>query len=67
MGDGRPLAVPIPGDIVAIRRSDFELSLAWRIYLRTVLEEAFEAGYTMVDCVHLPTHGWRYILVREYT
>jgi predicted GNAT superfamily acetyltransferase len=65
-GKGRPLAVPIPGDISAIRRRDQELSLAWRIYLRTVLEAAFATGYTMVDCVHLPDHGWHYILVREY-
>lgn len=65
-GDGRPLAIPIPSDITAIRRSDHELSLAWRIYLRTMLEAAFEAGYTMVDCIHLPAHGWHYILVRDY-
>jgi predicted GNAT superfamily acetyltransferase len=65
-GDGRPLAVPIPDDIAAIRRSDRELSLAWRFYLRAVLEEAFGAGYTMVDCIHLPDHGWHYVLVREY-
>lgn len=64
--DGRPLAVPIPGDITAIRRADRELSLAWRFYLRELLEEAFEAEYTLVDCVHLADHGWHYILVREY-
>ena len=64
--DGRPLAVPIPSDISTIRRADRELSLAWRFYLRSVLEEAFDAGYTMVDCVHLTNHGWHYILVREY-
>lgn len=64
--DGRPLAVPIPSDIAAIRRTDQALSLEWRLYLRAVLEEAFEAGYTMVDCVHLPDQGWHYILVREY-
>jgi predicted GNAT superfamily acetyltransferase len=64
--DGRPLAVPIPSDIGAIRRADRDLSLAWRFYLRSVLEEAFDAGYTMVDCVHLANHGWHYILVREY-
>lgn len=64
--DGRPLAVPIPGDIAAIRAADSGLAMAWRLYLRAVLEEAFAAGYTMVDCVHLDTHGWRYILVREY-
>jgi predicted GNAT superfamily acetyltransferase len=65
-GDGRPLAVPIPSDITAIRRSDQALGLAWRFYLRETLEEAFGAGYTMVDCVHLPDRGWHYILVREY-
>jgi predicted GNAT superfamily acetyltransferase len=64
--DGRPLAVPIPGDIAAIRRTDNALSLAWRIYLRTVLEKAFDAGYTMVDCIYLDGQGWHYILVREY-
>lgn len=64
--DGRPLAVPVPDDIAAIRRSDPRLGLAWRLYLRAVLEDAFAAGYTMVDCVHLGAHGWRYILVREY-
>jgi predicted GNAT superfamily acetyltransferase len=64
--DGRPQAVPIPDDVGAIRRADSSLSMAWRLYLRTVLEEAFAAGYTMVDCVHLPGQGWRYILVREY-
>jgi predicted GNAT superfamily acetyltransferase len=66
VGEGRPLAVPIPSDIAAIRRTDRELSLAWRFYLRAVLEEAFGAGYTMVDCIHLPNRGWHYILVRDY-
>jgi predicted GNAT superfamily acetyltransferase len=64
--DGRPLAMPIPSDIAAIRRADRALSLGWRLYLRALLEEAFDAGYTMVDCVHLPERGWHYILVREY-
>jgi predicted GNAT superfamily acetyltransferase len=63
--DGRPLAVPLPGDIGVIRRSDRDLSLAWRFYLREVIEAAFAGGYTVVDCVHLDEHGWRYILVRE--
>jgi predicted GNAT superfamily acetyltransferase len=67
VGDGRPLAISIPSDITAIRRSDHELSLAWRYYLRTILEGAFAEGYTMVDCIHLNEHGWRYILVREYS
>jgi predicted GNAT superfamily acetyltransferase len=64
--DGRPVAVPVPSDIGAIRRADHELSMAWRLYLRAVLEEAFDAGYTLVDCIDLPDRGWHYILVREY-
>lgn len=65
-GDGRPLAVPIPDDIAAIRRSDNKLSLEWRIFVRTALEQAFDAGYTLVDCIRLPDRGWHYVLVREY-
>jgi predicted GNAT superfamily acetyltransferase len=67
VGDGRPLAVPIPSDIQAVRSGDSELGLAWRLYLRAMLEDAFNAGYTLVDCINLPNHGWHYILVREYT
>jgi predicted GNAT superfamily acetyltransferase len=63
--DGRPLAVPIPDDIGAVRRADQALSLAWRFYLREVLEGAFAAGYTMVDCIQLAEKGWHYILVLE--
>lgn len=65
VADGRPLAVPIPEDIAAIRRADPALSMAWRLYLRAALEEAFAAGYTLIDCIHLPGHGWHYILVCE--
>lgn len=70
-GDGRPLAVPVPDDISLIRRSDRELSLAWRHFMRDVLETAFAGGYTLVDCIRLiaadgTDQGWRYILVREY-
>lgn len=68
--DGRPLAIPLPDDIAALRGQDYELALAWRFALREMLEAAFGAGYTMVDCVNLrPNHShpdWRYILVREY-
>lgn len=59
---GSPLAVPLPTDIAAIRRQDRELGLAWRFYIREVFEKAFAAGYNLVDCVHLPEHGWHYIL-----
>jgi predicted GNAT superfamily acetyltransferase len=64
--DGTPIALPIPNDIAAIRAADSTLSLAWRLYVRTILERAFVAGYTMVDCVNLADHGWHYMLVQEY-
>lgn len=64
--DGAPLAVPIPDNIATIRARDAELSMAWRLYQRTVFEAAFAAGYAMVDCVDIPGCGWHYMLVREY-
>lgn len=64
--DGRPAAIPVPEDIAAIRRADGALAMAWRIYLREMLEQAFAAGYTLVDCVQLAETGWYYVLVREY-
>ena len=54
------------GYIAAIRAADGALSLAWRLYVRTMLEQAFAAGYTMVDCIRIGDKGWHYVLVREY-
>ncbi|MEZ4862348.1 MAG: hypothetical protein R3C14_13615 [Caldilineaceae bacterium] len=59
---GAPLAVPIPDDIGAIRRTDPALGHAWRLYIREIFEAAFAKGYIMVDCVNLAEHGWHYIL-----
>jgi predicted GNAT superfamily acetyltransferase len=61
---GAPLALPIPDDIGAIRRTDPELGKVWRLYVREVLEAAFAAGYVMVDCINLPEQGWHYILIQ---
>jgi len=63
--DGAPLAMPIPTDVAAMRQHDPALGLAWRLYTRAVLETAFAAGYSMVDCVQLSEHGWHYILTNE--
>ena len=60
--DGRSIAVPIPDDIAAIRRSDPELGLAWRLFMRHMLERAFTAGYVMTDCIHIADAGWHYQL-----
>jgi predicted GNAT superfamily acetyltransferase len=59
---GEPLALPIPDDIGALRRADPPLALTWRYFVRGVLEEAFAAGYEIVDCLHLAGQGWYYIL-----
>ena len=63
VADGRPVAVPIPDDIAALRRHDRALALEWRYYVRSVLEEAYAAGYVMVDCVHIAGQDWCYVLL----
>jgi predicted GNAT superfamily acetyltransferase len=62
--EGEPVAVPIPDDINAIRRVDGELGLAWRFYTRTIFEQAFGEGYTVVDCIRI-VKSWYYFLERE--
>lgn len=65
--DGRPIAVPIPDDIAAIRRSDAGLGMAWRLAMRHHLEHAFAASYVMTDCVHIDGSGWHYLLEQSST
>jgi len=60
--NGRPIAVPIPDDIAAIRRADADLGLAWRLYMRHMLERAFATGYVITDCVQFADAGWHYLL-----
>jgi len=62
--DGRPLALPIPDDIAAIRRSDAALGMAWRLFMRHHLEQAFAAGYVITDCLNLAGE-WHYLLERQ--
>lgn len=56
-----PIAVPLPNDIVAIRNTDRELALTWRLYVRETLQSAFAKGYTMVDCINIEAEHY-YIL-----
>lgn len=63
--DGRPVAVPIPDDIAAIRRTDAGLGMAWRLAMRHYLEQAFAAGYVMTDCVLIDGAGWHYLLTNR--
>lgn len=60
--DGRPVALPLPEDIATLRRQQRERLREWRLFLRAALEQAFAAGYMLVDCVELPGHGWHYIV-----
>jgi predicted GNAT superfamily acetyltransferase len=60
--DGTVIALPLPDDVRAIRKLDQELLLEWRLFLRDVLEQAFAAGYVLVDCVSFAERGWHYIL-----
>ena len=64
--DGRPLALPIPDDIAAIRRSDAALGMAWRLFIRHHLEQAFAAGYVITDCLNLAGE-WHYLLEQSQT
>lgn len=65
--DGRSLALPLPADMDVIRNQNRDLALTWRMYMRHALEDAFAAGYTIVDCVPLGDFGWRYILIHDRT
>ena len=63
--DGAPLAVPIPDSVVALRERDMRVLLEWRLFLRSVLEQAFAAGYVLMDCIEIPHKGWCYIMTLE--
>jgi predicted GNAT superfamily acetyltransferase len=62
--DGRPLAVPLPESVAALRNIP-GLLMEWRLFLREAMEQGFGAGYKVVDCVQLPEGGWHYLLVPQ--
>ncbi len=57
---GDLLLCAVPDDIVAVRRTDPALARSWRIALRTVMADAFEAGYEVGGATR---SGW-YVLRR---
>lgn len=63
--DGRPVAIPLPDSVSALREYSLELLLEWRFFMRAALESAFEAGYFLADCNHLADRGWHYILIPQ--
>ena len=63
--DGAPIAVPLPASVSALQRDHRDLLLAWRLYLRTIMQQAFAANYAVIDCVDLgDEQGWHYILTK---
>ncbi len=49
--DQTSYAVPVPSDLTALRRENFEAVLAWRIAVRDALVGALGRGYDAVDFV----------------
>jgi predicted GNAT superfamily acetyltransferase len=58
--DARTLLCEVPDDIVAVRRADPALARSWRLALRSVLADAFAAGYSIRGATR---SGW-YVLQR---
>jgi predicted GNAT superfamily acetyltransferase len=63
--DGRPVAIPLPDSVSALRDYSLDLLLEWRFFMRTALESAFDAGYLLADCIRLADRGWHYILIPQ--
>jgi predicted GNAT superfamily acetyltransferase len=47
------LLLEIPHDIQDVKRRDMEVALEWRMHIRALFEEAFEAGYIVTDHVQI--------------
>jgi predicted GNAT superfamily acetyltransferase len=56
--DGEPaedlLLLEIPPDFMALKASNPELALEWRLHTRALFEDLFSRGYWATDFVHLP-------------
>ncbi|MBX3050790.1 MAG: hypothetical protein KF753_04910 [Caldilineaceae bacterium] len=61
--DGRPVAIPIPDSLSTLRAEGRGLLVEWRLFQRELIEAAFAASYTIVDCVELFDIGAHYILI----
>lgn len=58
------LWVPIPADFQALKAADSALALRWRLFTRRAFQEAFAAGYAVVDFVRRGALGY-YLLSQE--
>ena len=61
--DGRPVAIPIPDSLAALRGVGGALLVEWRLYQRELIESAFTGGYAIVDCVEFFDLGVHYICI----
>ncbi|NJN43889.1 MAG: hypothetical protein HC806_03580 [Anaerolineae bacterium] len=43
----------IPSDFLGLKNADPELGLAWRLHVRTLMQDLFERGYLITDFVYL--------------
>jgi predicted GNAT superfamily acetyltransferase len=46
------LLVEIPADFQALKGTDLNLALEWRLHSRSIFEELFKSGYLVTDFVH---------------
>ncbi|MFN8598306.1 MAG: hypothetical protein U0559_19250 [Anaerolineae bacterium] len=46
--------VEFPADFQTIRRADPDLALAWRLHIRSICEDAFQRGYSVIDYIYEP-------------
>ncbi|HFC09388.1 MAG TPA: hypothetical protein ENJ54_06020 [Chloroflexi bacterium] len=51
---GDLLLVEIPSDFQALRATDRDLALRWRLHTREIFEDLFARGYLVTDHVYLP-------------
>ncbi len=63
---GPTVLVAIPAHFRRIREHDPQRALAWRMQIRTLLEQAFAAGYTATDLLRDGELGY-YVLERDWT
>jgi len=63
---GRGVLVEIPVDYQALRNSDLDLALAWRIHTREIFQLFFARGYQVVDFIYQkPPHPRSFYLLEK--
>jgi predicted GNAT superfamily acetyltransferase len=60
------LLVEIPADFLALKATDRQLAVEWRLHTRSLFEELFKNGYLVTDSVYLPGTNPRSFYVMTY-